>query len=81
MSNLELIRLKKDSSRANQLDCVISYFFQLHLMLHASVRTFDVTGTLEIFLGTKQGMYNMMCKVNLGYKCIASNCVPQIWLS
>ena len=23
----------KDSSRANQLDCVISYFFQLYLML------------------------------------------------
>ena len=39
----------------NQLDYVISYFFQLHLMFHACVRTFDVTDTVEIFLGTKQG--------------------------
>ena len=32
----------------NQLDYVISYFFQLHLILHACVQTFDVT-----FLGVK----------------------------
>ena len=25
-------------------------------MLHACVRTFDVTGTVENFLGTKQGL-------------------------
>ena len=39
----------KDLSRANQLDCVISYFFQLHLMLHACVKKFDVTDTVENF--------------------------------
>ena len=58
MSNHGLIRLK-NSSRANQLDCVISYFFQLHLMLHACVQKFDVTDTVRNFLGTKQGLsYN-----------------------
>ena len=46
----------KNSARANQLDCVISYFFQPHLMLHAYVRIFDVTGTIENFLETKQGL-------------------------
>ena len=35
----------------NQLDCVISYFFQLHLMLHVCVWRFDVTDTVEFFLG------------------------------
>ena len=40
-----------------ELNCVISYFFQLHLMLHACVRTFDVTGTVENFLGTVTGPY------------------------
>ena len=45
----------KDSARANQLDCIISYFFQLHLILHACVQTFDVTGTREKKLRTKQG--------------------------
>ena len=39
MSNYGLIRLK-DSSRANQLGCVINYFFQLHLVLHAFVQNF-----------------------------------------
>ena len=37
----------------NQLDYVNSYFFQLHLILHACVRKFDVTGTAQTFLGTK----------------------------
>ena len=45
----------KDSSRRLQLNCVISYFFQLHLILHAYVRRFDVMGTVETFLETKQG--------------------------
>ena len=36
-----------------QLNCVIS-FFQLHLTLHAYVRRFDMTGTAQIFLRTKQ---------------------------
>ena len=40
----------KNLSRANQLDCVISYFFQIYLMLHACVEKFDVTCTLENFL-------------------------------
>ena len=45
----------KDLSRANQLDCIISYLFQLHLMLHTCVQKFDVTDTVRKFLGTKQG--------------------------
>jgi len=53
MSNYELIKFKR-LSRTNQLGCVISYFFQLHLMLYACVRIFDVTSTVEIFFGTKQ---------------------------
>ena len=44
---LVIVRLGlKDSARANQLDCVISYFFQLHLMFHTCVRRFDVIGTV-----------------------------------
>ena len=39
----------KDSSRANQLDCIISYLFQLHLMLHTCVQKFDVTDTVRNF--------------------------------
>ena len=46
----------KDSACANQLDCEISYFFQLHLMFHACVRRFGVTGTVQIFLRTKQDL-------------------------
>ena len=45
-----------DSSRGNQLDCIISYFFQLHLLLHACVERFDVTGIVGKFLGTKRGL-------------------------
>ena len=37
------------------LNCAMSYFFQLHLMLHACVRKFDVTDIVENFLGTKRG--------------------------
>ena len=55
MSNHELIRLK-NLFRANQLNYVISYFFQLHLMLHACVQRFDVMGTVEIFFETKHGL-------------------------
>jgi len=45
----------EDETLLKELDCVISYFFQLHLMLHTCIRTFDVTGTLEKNLGTKRG--------------------------
>ena len=55
MSNHKLIRLK-NLYRANQLDCVISYFFHLHLMLHAYVRKFDVTVTVANFLPTERGL-------------------------
>ena len=58
MSNYGLIRLKalKDSSCANQLDCVISYFFQLHLMLYVYVERFDVMDIVGKILGTKRGL-------------------------
>ena len=46
----------KNSSQGNQLDYVINYFFQLHLMLHAYVQKIDVTDTIEIFLRTKPGL-------------------------
>ena len=34
----------------NQLNCIISYFFQLRLMLHACVRKFDMTGVGDRYL-------------------------------
>ena len=55
MSNHGLIRLK-NLSRHLQLSCVISYFFQLHLMLHANIWRFDVMDTVWKFLKTKQGL-------------------------
>ena len=45
----------KDSSRHLQLNCVINYFFQMHLMLHACVRRFDMMSTLGKKLEIKQG--------------------------
>jgi len=39
-----------------QIYRVISYFFQLHLMLHACVQRFNVTGAVGNLLGTKQGL-------------------------
>ena len=39
----------KDSSRQLQANCVISYSFYLHLMLHACAARFDVTENLENF--------------------------------
>ena len=46
----------KDSARDNQLDCVINYFFQLHLMLYVCVRRFDVIVTVGSFLRTKRSL-------------------------
>ena len=47
----------KNSSRANQLDCIISYLFQLHLMFYTCIQKFDMTGTVKkFFFGTKQGL-------------------------
>jgi hypothetical protein len=48
MLNHGLIRLK-DLSRDLQLNCVISFFFRLHLVLNACVVRFDVTGTVALF--------------------------------
>jgi hypothetical protein len=39
----------KDSSRHLQTNYAISYFFYLHLMLHACVERFDVMGEEKIF--------------------------------
>ena len=38
----------------NQLNCVISYFFQLHLIFYACVPKLDLTGTVQTNLGTKR---------------------------
>jgi hypothetical protein len=32
-----------------QLNCVISFFFRLHLVLHTYAARFDVTGTVALF--------------------------------
>ena len=40
----------KDSSHDFSANCVISFFFRLHLVLHACAARFDVTGNLENFL-------------------------------
>jgi hypothetical protein len=45
----------------NQLDCVISYFFQLHLIFHACIQNFDVTDTVRNFLTTKQAYIPQAC--------------------
>jgi hypothetical protein len=39
----------KDLSRDLQLNCVISFLFHLHLVLHACAARFDVTGTVALF--------------------------------
>jgi len=39
--------------------CVISYFFQLHLMLHACVRRFDVTDTIGNFWKLNMALENL----------------------
>jgi hypothetical protein len=36
-------------SRDLQLNCVISFFFRLYLVLHACAARFDVTGTVALF--------------------------------
>jgi hypothetical protein len=36
-------------SRDLQLNCVISFFFRLHLVLHACAARFDVTDTVALF--------------------------------
>jgi hypothetical protein len=36
-------------SRDLQLNCVISFFFRLHLVLHICAARFDVTGTVALF--------------------------------
>jgi hypothetical protein len=55
-------------SRDLQLNCVISFFFHLHLVLHACAARFDVTGTVALFefafwVGdpTKQACANGTC--------------------
>ena len=40
----------KDSSHDLQINCAISFYFYLYLMLHACVTRFDVTGNLEKIL-------------------------------
>ena len=40
----------KDSSRQLHVNCVISYSFYLHLMLHLYAARFDVTSNLRKFL-------------------------------
>ena len=39
----------KDSSRDFSMNCAISFFFHLHLILHVCAARFDVTGNLENF--------------------------------
>ena len=39
----------KDSSHDFSVNCVISFFFRLYLVLHVCAARFDVTGNLEKF--------------------------------
>jgi hypothetical protein len=39
----------KDLSRKLQLNCIISFYFRLYLILHACVARFDVMENLEFF--------------------------------
>ena len=41
----------KDSSHDFSANCVISFFFRLHLVLHVCAVRFDVTDTVQKFLG------------------------------
>ena len=50
------LNLYTGAKKKFQLDCVISYFFQLHLIFYACIRTFDVTDIVKKNLGTKQGL-------------------------
>jgi hypothetical protein len=46
-------------SRDLQLNCIISFFFRLHLVLHTYAARFDVTGTIALFefiFETKQAL-------------------------
>jgi len=47
-------------SRDLQLNCVISFFFGLHLVLHAYAARFDVTDTVALFVFT-------FCELNRPY--------------
>jgi len=40
----------KDSSRDLQVNCVISFYFRLYLMLYICAKKFDVTENFENFL-------------------------------
>ena len=40
----------KDSSHDFSVNCIISFFFRLHLVLHACAAKFDVTVTIQKFL-------------------------------
>ena len=40
----------KDSSHDFSMNCAISFFFRLHLVLHARAARFDVTGGMQKFL-------------------------------
>ena len=55
MSNYTLIRLKRFVSSFTVKLCN-ELFFQLHLILHAYVRIFNVMCTVEFFFRTKQGL-------------------------
>jgi hypothetical protein len=39
----------KDLSRDLQLNCIISFFFRLHLVLNVYAARFNVTGTVALF--------------------------------
>ena len=59
----------KDTVRANQLDCIINYFFKLYLILHACVRRFDVTDIVQNFLETKLSLSKPTVPARAGKLC------------
>ena len=70
----------KDSSRHLQLNCVINYFFQLYLMLHVCIRTFDVTGIVQKILGTKQAEWEWLKILLLPLHPTSFSVSRKLWL-
>jgi hypothetical protein len=53
-------------SRDLQLNCVISFFFRLHLVLHACAVRFDVTDTVVLFRFTFRELHMLLFALQFG---------------
>jgi len=64
----------KDSSRDFQVNCAISFYFRLYLILHAYTVRFDVMGNLEKnwFLGALNKALDEIGVLNMQYNSLDS---------